>query len=134
MVPPMTFIFWNEVPHIGIDEIDVQHKQLVNIINELCDIRPSQNSQAAFNGILSRLIDYAEYHFDFEEELMNQLNYSKLEEHKAEHQKFRNQIKEIQESQTEERFHIEDKLMIFLEDWFTEHILNEDMKALSFKG
>lgn len=134
MVPPMTFIFWNEVPHIGIDEIDAQHKQLVNIINELCDIRPFQNSQEAFNGILSRLIDYAEYHFDFEEELMNQLNYSKLEEHKAEHQKFRNQIKEIQESQTEERFHIEDKLMIFLEDWFTEHILNEDMKALSFKG
>jgi hemerythrin-like metal-binding protein len=69
-----------------------------------------------------------------EEALISRLNYPKLEEHKAEHQQFRNKIKEILAYQSKEQFIIEDMLMEFLENWLTTHILIEDMKALSFNS
>ena len=130
----MIFITWTQKYNTGIEEIDAQHKQFVDIINELYDARHSQNSQEVVNGILSKMTDYAEYHFNFEEELINQLNPSELEEHKAKHQKFRIYIKEILGYQTKEKFFIEDMLMMFLESWLVKHILIEDMKALSPKG
>ena len=129
----MTFITWTPKFNTGIEKIDAQHKQLVNIINELYDARHSQNSQEVVNEILSKLTDYAEYHFDYEEKLINQLNSSMLEDHKAKHQKFRTYIKEILGFQTKEKFFVEDMLMMFLESWLTKHILTEDMKVLSSK-
>ena len=129
----MIFITWTQKYTTGIEEVDAQHKQLVNIINELYDARHSQNSQEVVNGILSKMTDYAEYHFNFEEALINQLNPSELEEHKAKHQSFRTYIKEILGYQTKEKFFVEDMLMMFLESWLTKHILIEDMKALSSK-
>jgi hypothetical protein len=70
----MTFIAWEQKYNTGIKEIDTQHKRLVDIINELYDARHSQSSQAVLNVILSRLIDYAEYHFDFEEAIAVRLS------------------------------------------------------------
>jgi len=130
----MTFITWEKKYNTGIHEIDTQHKRLVDIINELYDARHSQSPQAVLNVILSRLIDYAAFHFDFEEALISRVNHPGLEEHEAEHQQFRNKIKEILGHQDEEEFVIEDMLMAFLQDWLTNHILIEDMKALSVNG
>ncbi len=129
----MTLITWTQKYNTGVEEIDAQHRQLVDIINELYVARHSQNSQEVVNGILSKMTDYAEYHFDFEEELINQLNPSELKGHKAKHQKFRTYIKEILGYQSKEKFFVEDMLMMFLESWLTKHILIEDMKALSPK-
>ena len=127
------FITWAPKFNTGIHEIDSQHKRLVDIINELYDARHSQSPQAVLNVILSRLVDYADYHFIFEEALLSRLNYPELEEHMAEHQQFRNQIKEILGHQNKELFVIEDMLMEFLESWLINHILVEDMKALLIK-
>lgn len=128
----MTFFVWEQEYNTGIREIDVQHKRLVDIINEFYDARQSQCPQAVLNVILSRLIDYAWHHFDFEEALISRLNNPGLEEHKAQYQQFRDKIKEILNHKDREQFIIEDTLIIFLQEWLTNHILIEDMKALSF--
>jgi len=130
----MAFVSWKEAYNTGNEEIDAQHKQIFEIINELYDSRHSQGSREVIDGILSKLTDYAAEHFSAEEALLEKMNYPKLEEHKAEHQNFRNRIKEILGHQTEEQFRTEDMLVTFLKGWLAKHILDEDMKALSFKG
>ena len=106
---------------------------IIDIINELYNTRHSQGTEEVVNGVLSKLMDYVEYHFDFEEKIINHLNSSELEKHKVEHQRFITYIKEIQGYQTKEKFFVEDMLLMFLESWLTKHILIEDMKALSSK-
>jgi len=127
----MAYISWEKKFNTGIREIDTQHQRLVDIINEFYDARHSQSPQAVLNVILSKLIDYAWYHFDFEEALISRVNCLKLKEHKAEHQQFRDKIKEILDCQDKEQFIVEDTLLKFLQDWLTHHILIEDMEALS---
>jgi hemerythrin-like metal-binding protein len=70
---------------LGIEGIDSDHKNLVAMINELCDGIQAGRGREALVGILDRLVDYTRYHFAWEEELFKQYDPPCAEEHKKEH-------------------------------------------------
>jgi hemerythrin len=130
----MTFISWNDTYNTDTEKIDEQHRKLVDIINELYDAKETGKAQEALDGILSRLMDYTKYHFDFEEALLDELDYPELVEHKAKHQELIDQIGMILKSHLDNKRHVDTALLMFLKHWLVKHIMNEDMKALSFRG
>ena len=122
------FIKWNPLYDTKHKIIDEQHRELVNIINDLylSTIDHKVNKNEAFIKAAKRCIEYADYHFKTEEKIMDIINYSDSKNHKAMHKSFYdevvNQIKNYQEGQP----FIANKLVKYLKDWLLEHIAFRD--------
>lgn len=89
--PTAELIRWTPELSVGIDEIDSQHKELVDVLNQLHVAimeRHATPRHAARDAaeILNRLVDYTRIQFAVEEALMRLLEYPDYEAHKAQHE------------------------------------------------
>lgn len=88
-------IEWNDSYILNVPEIDLQHKKLVNIMNELYDVAvgPEEEYKTKMPIILKKLTDYTVYHFTCEESLQKGIGYTGCDTHKNTHDCF---VKEVQ--------------------------------------
>jgi hemerythrin-like metal-binding protein len=126
------FILWNESYNIGIQIIDVQHKKLVDILNELYESFVDQTTGQKLNKILTELKDYTIYHFGVEEELFNKFGYPHTESHIEEHHGFVKRIEEFNTELQEGKTKLTFQLMNFLKNWLLTHICGSDQSYVSF--
>lgn len=128
----MNKIIWSEDFSVGNEVLDIDHQKIISLINQLIDYYNSSTLSPNITDILYEIISYSYHHNEFEETLLEELNYPELSHLKDEHLKFNEKIIEItiQVSNIDDK--IPDKLLIFLRDWWVEHILEEDMKYKSF--
>ena len=89
----MSFITWKDVLSTGIKEIDEQHKDIVESINEFYDLSNKSGVQKedlieAFN----KVIDHTIAHFTYEEELLEKQSIREKDIHAEAHEKFINNI------------------------------------------
>jgi hemerythrin len=68
----MPIFLWKKSYEIGIAEIDNQHRNLVGIINELSDAMMNRKGYIIVPKILEKLVDYIQFHFTTEEEIMRE--------------------------------------------------------------
>lgn len=82
-------IQWNDNLASGSQEIDTQHKELFQRINELLSAfdKPTLDRQE-FSRIIQYLTEYVVFHFGVEEKHMDQYGYSSTSQHKAQHSQF----------------------------------------------
>jgi len=92
----MPAITWKEEYSVGIKTVDEQHKELFARINKLFDEIPKGNKDAVLE-MLDFLQDYTIFHFNAEQDLMSRAKYPGLEEHKKQHEWFKEQIRSFQE-------------------------------------
>jgi hemerythrin len=129
MCTSVTQIFpWREDYSVHIPQIDVQHQQLVAIINELHAAMLQGTANAALGRILDELVRYAQSHFAYEEAMLQQRGYSSLTVHRAEHQKLTQQVAELQERFRAGKLTLSVQVMQFLKEWLANHILTRDMQ------
>ncbi len=67
---------------LGINLIDKQHKELLNIINLLASSINESSLKKDLIYIIDKLIDYAYFHFTTEEEVFDKVSYKDSKEHK----------------------------------------------------
>ncbi len=123
---------WSDNLSVGIDSIDSQHKTLIDLINELNKQMKSGATKDAVGKALGKLIDYTGSHFQQEEQLFAQYDYSEQASHKEIHQKLVSQVLDFQKKFKENKKDISLDLMEFLKDWLLDHIKKTDMKYSSF--
>ena len=128
----MALIPWRDQYNTGVEEIDSQHRNLVDIINELHEAREQGRVKQALEEVLPRLIDYTVYHFTAEEAYMEQQGYANLDKHREAHQLFKEQILEIVEHEYEDQSYSLDMLSMYLKMWLLQHILVDDMEIANF--
>ncbi len=124
----MKNIIWDETLSVEVDEIDEDHRKLVDLFNMLSHSVAEGDSVEYIDAVLEELISCTIWHFRHEERLMLLYKYEGLEEHKVEHHELIDSVKELQQ-----KFHKENKLLTnedieYLETWLTEHILGHDMR------
>ena len=89
------------------------------------------NTNEAFIKAIKKCIDYTQYHFKTEEKIMDLINYSDAENHKAMHKSFYleivDQIRKYEEGQP----FVANKFIKFLKDWLLEHIGFQDKKFVN---
>ncbi len=122
----MPLIDWSEKMSVGIEEIDVQHKKLVDIINHLHDLLKTNSYGNELRAIFNELIDYTKYHFASEEKIMEEAGYEDLEVHKKQHKKFVNQLLRKKDRCNLGKREIAVELSSFLSGWMIGHILHSD--------
>ena len=122
----MTFFPWTDELVVGFDQIDEQHRWLVDMTNKLHDELAKPNpDRAAVGEILEGLMDYTMNHFIVEEDLFQRHGYPETLAHKAEHDRFTSGIMELLD-RFEEGADINDDALNLLKDWLTHHILTVD--------
>lgn len=121
-------IEWTDDFMIGIPEIDMQHRSLINSLNKL--IEKYDANPGEIKEILDFLVDYVLLHFETEETLMEKYNYPDMEEHVKEHRAFTKDINKFMDDfimlgpSPEMEKRIEEGLV----SWIKNHILNVDKK------
>ena len=128
----MSLFLWKKSYETGIEEIDLQHRQLVCIINELSDAMMMQKGYMTVPHILEELVDYAQLHFTNEERIMDNAGYPALAEHQKEHLKLSEHIIQFQKDISHEHHVKSSEVLNFLCAWLKEHILVNDKEFASF--
>ncbi|KKJ00231.1 bacteriohemerythrin [Prochlorothrix hollandica] len=119
---------WTNTFKTGIPEIDEQHKELINSMNELLDALQRNDSPQVIQGILSRLSSCANLHFGYEETCMNRYRCPVAEKNKLLHAQFIKTFGEIRRelimngSSNTVAGRIDKELL----DWFGQHIKGID--------
>ena len=123
----MSIIKWSEELCIGIDGIDEQHRQLINLINELHLAVEYPMGNAAILPLIHKLHAYAGTHFEAEEQILRRHAFPGQAGHTGEHEEFIAKLDDLilryQSSSDLLTVHIRD----FLLSWFFNHIKNSDM-------
>ncbi|MBI5306626.1 hemerythrin family protein [Candidatus Wolfebacteria bacterium] len=122
----MSLINWENSYSVGVNEIDVQHKNLFNLINSLYDAMNQSKETNILNSVMKNLIDYADYHFKTEEKYFDQFNYEKKEIHKEQHKVYQEKISQFVKKMENEKNIIAFDILDFLEDWWLQHINKSD--------
>lgn len=128
----MPLIQWTQQLSVSVEEIDKQHKRLVNLINMLHDSMRMGKGKEVLGKVLEELTDYTVYHFESEEKLLMQNDYPSYAMHKKEHENLTKQVKEIKEKFDRGDTVITVEFMGFLRDWLNNHILQVDKKYSDF--
>ena len=117
---------WKEEYAIGIDNIDKQHKQWLNILNQLHIAYKENRHLSVMDSILQQLYDYTRYHFETEEKLLEKLNYKAKQEHKQLHASFIKKLNKLSADHTNRKATLTYELLNFLRNWLLDHIQWED--------
>ena len=117
-------IAWTADMDTGIEPIDVQHRQLVQYINQL-DAAAATADRPSIAIVFEQLIEYTLSHFAFEEQLQIEAGYEFATAHKAMHDVF---VKRVE--RYKERFDagedIVGELQRMLKSWLVHHIKRDD--------
>ena len=120
-------IKWDEINSVNVKEIDQQHQKLVAVINNFFTV--GGNGKEALQKVVVELIEYANYHLSFEEDLFDKFHYEKSAEHKKQHQFYRDQVAEFQkEIENGDYQLIFTTMSKFLKEWWIFHINNSDFE------
>ena len=119
---------WNDNFKMGIDEIDEQHKKLIELLNNLANILTQEESVEIQSSFLE-LAQYAQYHFESEEAIWEKsLKDSDLViAHKKSHDSFLPKVIEIKSKNDNLQDTIEE-IVLFLIRWLAFHIIDEDKR------
>ncbi len=125
-------IQWHEGLSLGVNSLDDDHKQLLNIINKLSDAIKDDNTQDIIDEIFEDLQHYVKEHFQREEALLKKCDYEDIKEHITQHREFAKKIPELKAklSKKESRSNAQE-VSYFLTDWLFNHIIEEDIPTIS---
>lgn len=122
----METIQWSEKISVNNDRIDNQHKKLFDLTNDLILHSNAKTNSEIINETLYELLKYTKYHFHDEEQLMEQFNYPKLEEHKKTHKEFIYTVVMFCNDVSEGKATVTNELLIFLTEWLIKHTSIDD--------
>jgi hemerythrin-like metal-binding protein len=130
-------IVWNDTLITGIDKIDEQHQILVNLFNEANTKLTANNNVGFLEQITRDMLSYALYHFETEEELMQEYSYTedKTEDddtHIKQHRSFSAKVVAVRNDIKAGILISREDLLSFLNNWLINHILNTDKRLAAF--
>lgn len=124
----MKDIVWDGVLSVGVDEIDEDHRKLIDIFNVLNHAVADGESPEYLAAVVEELINCTVWHFSHEERLMLKYAYDETEEHKTEHRELIRDAKQLQQEIYQGQEGLTEKHIEYLERWLTEHIFTSDMR------
>ena len=122
------FIKWRDEFSVGLEEIDNQHKELINMINELYTSFMNKEHNSKIEEIVQRMTDYTVMHFSTEEKYFTAYNYVDSKEHIEQHKAFVEKVADFKSKLENRTATLTFKIISFLQEWLLNHILKEDTK------
>ncbi len=128
----MKLLVWDKTLSVQVDEIDDDHRKLVELFNLLTRSIADREPYNYIEAVLEELLNYTVWHFKHEERLMLKYAYKGLHEHKIEHQELIKSAISLQQKFVHSDQSLSSEDIEFLELWLTGHILGADMELGTF--
>ncbi len=123
---------WTDSLSVGIESIDRQHQQLVQILTKLETAAHSGERRGVLTQGVTDLVIYTQTHFKAEERLLEEQAYPGAPAHKAEHAAFMRSLAQFQRDLPGGRASLALDLVQFLSEWLRTHINGTDKKYTEF--
>lgn len=125
-------ISWDSDLSVNVEEIDIQHKELIKMLNELNDAMKVGKSKEMIGNILERMVSYMHNHFALEEKYFDQFGFPESTSHKLEHENFTVKVSEFMKRYSSGQLALSIDVMNFLIDWLVNHIKGTDKRYSRF--
>ena len=127
-------VTWSDKYATGIELIDSQHHQLVNLTNELyrACLSGGEERLAVFKEAMSRMVDYVRFHFTAELKLLEAVKYPDYNNHKKMHNDLVEEILTASNTYDDGRKFVPNKFVRTLKDWVFGHIAVYDKLYAAF--
>jgi hemerythrin-like metal-binding protein len=131
--PKVEAFVWSDKLVTGITEVDDQHRRLVELINEVGSLCTQDATSDKIKPVLDELVQYTQYHFKNEEELMRQysVNVALQQHHLKAHRAFCDQVTlaiGVIQSSPQSAMSLLAQLLNYLTRWLLQHIMVEDLR------
>ena len=128
----MALVEWRDVFKTGFGFVDDQHKQLVQLTNELHDAMKAGKAKAVMTEIVASLKKYAVRHFGEEESVLDKFAYPERAPHKKEHASFVAKVAGFEKDLKEGKLALSIEVVNFLGEWLKSHIGESDKAYTPF--
>jgi hemerythrin len=124
----MGLLHWEKRYSVGIEAVDHEHRELVELINRLHEQARAQGSKVAVLGFFGDLYKAISAHFALEERFMREKGYDELRQHKIDHERLLDEIRDIMEDYEVTDLFEERLLAQRLDAWFSRHFESHDAR------
>jgi hemerythrin-like metal-binding protein len=131
----MSLIEWRKEFETGIADVDHEHRELVDLINELHETLRVDADRDTISNFLGEVLARISAHFALEETVMRKHRYDEYEAHKAEHEKLLDEIRDIMDAhEASDSADYQSTLSTTIRDWFVNHFKNKDARLHRLLG
>ncbi|PKL46407.1 MAG: hypothetical protein CVV42_16600 [Candidatus Riflebacteria bacterium HGW-Riflebacteria-2] len=123
---------WDQSFSIGCDLVDIQHKELICLVDQLESSLESGLTPQQLGAALKFIVNYTRHHFSAEEAFMEKIGFDELENHKKLHSNLIKEVTDILLSLKHGENLNPENLVKFLVDWVLKHVQEEDQKIGMF--
>jgi len=124
----MAPIEWKPEFSVGDPAVDHEHRELIGLVNRtvgaIIDRRPEADIESGFGDLLRAI----SAHFALEERQMREARYDALVQHKADHERLLDLLRDIMDGTPEAPEASTDRLVATLEAWFGDHFRVHDSR------
>jgi hemerythrin len=129
MASPLTkrtvYIAWKNDYSVGEPSLDTQHRQIIDLLNELHVAMQRGVEHQTIRPFLDQLLQYTVNHFQAEEKLLLAHQYPDFAQHKALHDNMRQRTIGLRDNAG---LVTGRDLLVFLKGWWCGHIQEQDKK------
>jgi len=125
-------INWKKQYNTGVKKIDNQHMKLLQLLNIMNGSDIIRYNEEKINVVIQDLIDYTNYHFTTEEDIMIKYDYPGYEKHRKEHVTF---VKSIGDHINRSRnigIVLISSLSTYIGEWIIDHLLGTDQEFAEY--
>lgn len=120
---------WTDDLSVGVDDLDKDHQDLINIFNAVLETKRFGDNRPQLKEALGRLLHYTREHFIREELYMAKCGFPDLTGHRQEHLYFVEKVAELENDLARsDSMMVRVEMITFLNDWLMKHIQTADAK------
>lgn len=131
VAPAPPFLQWDDALTLGDENIDRQHKRLVETINLLHSHLDAPDRDEQVMKCLTTMYLHAKEHFFDEEAFMDRIGFPDRARHAALHRDFVQKTNSLTDTCLLDAVPCEE-LLRFLVGWFREHVAREDAEIIAY--
>ncbi|MDH3531650.1 MAG: bacteriohemerythrin [Gammaproteobacteria bacterium] len=124
----MSLIEWKEEFSIGVTAVDLEHRSLIDLINDLHAEIGKGARQDDVVAALGEIYAQISAHFALEEKFMRETGYAAFPSHKNDHEGLLDELRDIMDRVEDDGRFDEARLAHELSRWFTEHFRTHDAR------
>jgi hemerythrin len=119
---------WKDEYSVGVAAVDHEHKELIDLVNRLHEMIVAKRAKPDIADRLGDLLKGISAHFALEEKFMREAHYDELTQHKADHERLLDEIRDIMDSVEDDQDIDGEALGARLEAWFARHFETHDAR------
>jgi len=124
----MSLLQWKPEYSVGVESMDVEHREMIDLINEIYEKLDSAPDADQIEDCLGDIFSTVSMHFALEESLMRKSNYAEYQAHKDNHEELLDQIRDLMDDFAADTSAGAVKLERGLSDWFAGHFATFDAR------